>query len=184
MQSESVVDVRNDSTNKKTVTVLVPCFNEQESLPMLFDRMDALITQSKDLDYTLMFVDDGSRDNTKSLIKEYANQHDYVEYIFPLTQLRQREGNVMRESRTSIQTQLVIIDADLQDPPELIPQMAELWRQGYDDVYAVVVLVRGRAGLRKQPVVGIMTCFRRSLVLQFKRIRVISACWIANALMH
>ena len=63
MQSESVVDVRNDSTNKKTVTVLVPCFNEQESLPMLFDRMDALITQSKDLDYTLMFVDDGSRDN-------------------------------------------------------------------------------------------------------------------------
>ena len=60
MQSESVVDVRNDSTNKKTVTVLVPCFNEQESLPMLFDRMDALITQSKDLDYTLMFVDDGS----------------------------------------------------------------------------------------------------------------------------
>ena len=148
MQSESVVDVRNDSTNKKTVTVLVPCFNEQESLPMLFDRMDALITQSKDLDYTLMFVDDGSRDNTKSLIKEYANQHDYVEYIFLSRNFGKEKA--MYAGIENVHTDaMVIIDADLQDPPELIPQMAELWRQGYDDVYARRRSREGESWLKK-----------------------------------
>lgn len=148
MQSESVVDVRNDSTNKKTVTVLVPCFNEQESLPMLFDRMDALITQSKDLDYTLMFVDDGSRDNTKSLIKEYANQHDYVEYIF-LSRSFGKEKAMYAGIENVHTDAMVIIDADLQDPPELIPQMAELWRQGYDDVYARRRSREGESWLKK-----------------------------------
>lgn len=135
MQSESVVDVRNDSTNRKTVTVLVPCFNEQESLPMLFDRMDALIAQSEDLDYTLLFVDDGSKDNTRSLIKEYANQHDYVEYIFLSRNFGKEKA--MYTGIENVHTDaMVIIDADFQDPLELIPQMAELWKQGYDDVYA------------------------------------------------
>lgn len=148
MQSESVVDVRNDSTNKKTITVLVPCFNEQESLPMLFGRMDALITQSKDLDYTLMFVDDGSRDNTKSLIKEYANQHDYVEYIFLSRNFGKEKA--MYAGIENVHTDaMVIIDADLQDPPELIPQMAELWRQGYDDVYARRRSREGESWLKK-----------------------------------
>lgn len=167
MQSESVVDVRNDSTNKKTVTVLVPCFNEQESLPMLFDRMDALITQSKDLDYTLMFVDDGSRDNTKSLIKEYANQHDYVEYIFLSRNFGKEKA--MYAGIENVHTDaMVIIDADLQTRLNSFLRWLSCGDKDMMMYMPVVVLVRGRAGLRKQPVVGIMTCFRRSLVLQFK----------------
>lgn len=115
---------------------------------MLFDRMDALITQSKDLDYTLMFVDDGSRDNTKSLIKEYANQHDYVEYIFLSRNFGKEKA--MYAGIENVHTDaMVIIDADLQDPPELIPQMAELWRQGYDDVYARRRSREGESWLKK-----------------------------------
>lgn len=148
MQSESVVDAQNDPLEKKTITVLVPCFNEQESLPMLFDRMDALIAQSEDLDYTLMFVDDGSKDDTRFLIKEYANQHDYVEYIFLSRNFGKEKA--MYAGIENVHTDaMVIIDADLQDPPELIPQMAELWKQGYDDVYARRRSREGESWLKK-----------------------------------
>lgn len=123
------------SSEKKTITVLIPCYNEQESLPILFDRMDSLMTKSDSLDYTLLFVDDGSKDKTRSYIKEYARQHSNVEYIFLSRNFGKEKA--MYAGIENVHTDgLVIIDADLQDPPELIPQMAELWIQGYDDVYA------------------------------------------------
>lgn len=115
---------------------------------MLFDRMDALIAQSEDLDYTLMFVDDGSKDDTRFLIKEYANQHDYVEYIFLSRNFGKEKA--MYAGIENVHTDaMVIIDADLQDPPELIPQMAELWKQGYDDVYARRRSREGESWLKK-----------------------------------
>lgn len=120
---------------KKTITILVPCYNEQESLPILFDRLDHLIYNTDSLEYTVLFVDDGSKDRTRALIKEYANTHSYVEYIFLSRNFGKEKA--MYAGIENVNTDgLVIIDADLQDPPELIPQMAELWRQGYDDVYA------------------------------------------------
>lgn len=129
-------------TSRKTITVLVPCYNEQESLPLLFARMEALIRGSKDLQYTLLFVDDGSKDDTRRIIRDYAEKHDYAEYLFLSRNFGKEKA--MFAGINAVHTDgLVIIDADLQDPPELIPQMAELWRQGYDDVYA---RRRSRAG--------------------------------------
>lgn len=136
------------STGKKTITVLVPCYNEQESLPILFDRMDALVKNSGDLDYIVLFVDDGSKDGTRSLIKEYAGSHSYAEYIF-LSRNFGKEKAMFAGIENVHTDGLVIIDADLQDPPELIPQMAELWRQGYDDVYARRRSREGESWLKK-----------------------------------
>ncbi|PLS28813.1 glycosyltransferase family 2 protein [Bifidobacterium parmae] len=124
--------------SRRTLTVMVPCYNEQESLPLLFERMDALIAESSKadaVDYTLMFVDDGSSDNTRPLIKEYAASHPYAEYVF-LSRNFGKEKAMFAGIEHTHTDGLIIIDADLQDPPELIPQMIELWRAGYDDVYA------------------------------------------------
>ena len=123
------------ASSRRTITVLIPCYNEQESLPLLFERMEALVADSESLEYTVLFVDDGSADDTRSLIKQYAQEHSYVEYIFLSRNFGKEKA--MYAGIENVHTDgLVIIDADLQDPPELIPQMAELWRQGYDDVYA------------------------------------------------
>lgn len=137
-----------ERTQSRTITVLIPCYNEQESLPILFDRMDNLIKQSNSLDYTLLFVDDGSKDNTRPLIKEYAQKHPYVEYIF-LSRNFGKEKAMLAGIDAVDTDALVIIDADLQDPPELIGQMAEYWRQGYDDVYARRRSRSGESWLKK-----------------------------------
>lgn len=128
----------NDSS-KRTITILIPCYNEQESLPVLFTRMDEFIhnnqKQQSQLDYFIMFVDDGSKDTTRELILNYAAERDNVEYIFLSRNFGKEKA--MFAGIEAIQTDaMVIVDADLQDPPELIPQMAELWLQGYEDVYA------------------------------------------------
>jgi glycosyltransferase involved in cell wall biosynthesis len=127
------VDQREDT---RTLTVLIPCFNEQDALPLLFNRMDELIdSNTDDVIYTILFVDDGSRDSTQSLIRDYAHQHSYVDFIF-LSRNFGKEKAMYAGIENVTTDGLVIIDADLQDPPELIPQMVQLWRGGYDDVYA------------------------------------------------
>lgn len=136
------------ASSRRTITVLIPCYNEQESLPLLFERMEALVADSESLEYTVLFVDDGSADDTRSLIKQYAQEHSYVEYIFLSRNFGKEKA--MYAGIENVHTDgLVIIDADLQDPPELIPQMAELWRQGYDDVYARRRSREGESWLKK-----------------------------------
>lgn len=121
---------------KKTITILVPCYNEQESLPALFERLDALVKANEHvLVYRVMFVDDGSKDGTRALIKDFADTHDYVEYVF-LSRNFGKEKAMFAGIEKIDTDAMVIIDADLQDPPELIAQMADLWMQGYEDVYA------------------------------------------------
>lgn len=140
--------VDSNVLEKRTITVLVPCYNEQESLPILFERMDDLVNNSENLVYTVLFVDDGSKDKTRQLIKKYAELHSYVKYIF-LSRNFGKEKAMFAGIENVHTDGLVIIDADLQDPPELIPQMAELWRQGYDDVYARRRSREGESWLKK-----------------------------------
>ena len=128
---------------RKTLTILIPCYNEEESLPALFERVDALVTSANQmLSYTVLFVDDGSTDRTRDLIRTFATDKTYAEYIF-LSRNFGKEHALFAGIMATRTDGLVIIDADLQDPPELIPQMADLWLQGYDDVYA---RRRNRAG--------------------------------------
>lgn len=136
------------SLSKKTITILVPCYNEQESLPLLFDRMDSLVSSSKDFDYSLLFVDDGSKDRTRELIRQYSRTRAYVDYIF-LSRNFGKEKAMYAGIKNVNTDGLVIIDADLQDPPELIPEMATLWKQGYDDVYARRRTREGETWLKK-----------------------------------
>ncbi|ROT86978.1 glycosyl hydrolase [Bifidobacterium mongoliense] len=121
----------------RSVTILIPCYNEQEVLTELFSRLDQLITHTEQQSYSLncLFVDDGSSDDTQSMIKDYSTKKSYVDYIF-LSRNFGKEKAMFAGIEHIQADATVIIDADLQDPPELIPQMISLWEQGYDDVYA------------------------------------------------
>lgn len=123
-----------------TVSCVIPCFNEEAVLPALFSRLDSL--ESDAFEYAFMFVDDGSTDSTREMIREYALSRNRVDYVFLSRNFGKEIAMLAGTDRTESDA-LVFLDADLQDPPELIEDMVRLWKQGYDDVAAKR---RSRAG--------------------------------------
>jgi glycosyltransferase involved in cell wall biosynthesis len=127
---------------KKLISILIPAYNEQEVLAMLYERLGKLAHESRQHDFEFLFVNDGSRDNTLELIRKYAANDPRVSYV-NLSRNFGKEIAMCAGFDFVRGDATVIIDADLQDPPELIPQMIEYWEQGYDDVFA---RRRSRAG--------------------------------------
>ncbi len=120
---------------KITYSIVAPIYNEYENIPELYRRVKEVMTSTGE-PWELLLVDDGSTDGSTELIRELAKQDEHVRpVIFARNfghQLAVTAG--LDYSRGDA---VVIIDADLQDPPELIPQMAEKWKEGYEVVYAV-----------------------------------------------
>lgn len=141
-----------DIDRLKTIEVLVPCYNEESVLPLLFERLDSLAVavgeQGKPYRLAFLFVDDGSKDGTRDLIRGYAVGRDDVKYVF-LSRNFGKETAMLAGIDIVDADALVIIDADLQDPPELIPEMADLWLSGYEDVYARRRSRKGESWLKK-----------------------------------
>lgn len=119
----------------KSITVLIPVYNEEEVLPALFDRLTGLADAHADYSFGFLFVNDGSRDKSLKLIEDFAKHDPRVGYI-NLTRNFGKEIAMIAGIDHVDGDALVIMDADLQDPPELLPDMIKLWEQGYDDVYA------------------------------------------------
>jgi len=120
--------------SRPLVSVVVPVYNEQECLPRLHDRLTAVLSALGG-EYEILLIDDGSRDGSLEIIRGLAARDPHVGF-------RAFSRNFGHEAATTCgllaaagQT-VVIIDADLQDPPEVIPQLLARWRQGYDLVYA------------------------------------------------
>jgi glycosyltransferase involved in cell wall biosynthesis len=117
----------------KKVSVIVPCYNEQEVLPELFTRLTN-VAGSLGLEWEVICVDDGSTDNTWRLLSEQYEKdprwraislsRNFGHQIAVTTGINHASGDAV-----------VLIDADLQDPPELIPKMLEKWQEGYDVIY-------------------------------------------------
>lgn len=120
---------------KKLISILIPAYNEQEVIDLLMERLSTLVQQTTAYDFEFLFVNDGSRDQTLERIKEYAAKDACISYI-NLSRNFGKEIAMLAGFDYVKGDAMVIIDADLQDPPELIPQMIELWEQGYDDVFA------------------------------------------------
>lgn len=120
---------------KKSITILIPAYNEIEVLPHLNKRLNELAEGLNEYDFEFLYVNDGSRDNTLELIKNYAERDKRVSYI-NLSRNYGKEIAMLAGIDHITGDAMVIIDADLQDPPELIPEMISQWEDGYDDVYA------------------------------------------------
>jgi glycosyltransferase involved in cell wall biosynthesis len=119
----------------KKISILIPAYNEQEVLRHLYERLFKLAGETPDYTFEFLFVNDGSRDKTLEMIKAYAAKDTRVAYI-NLSRNFGKEIAMIAGLDKVTGDATVIIDADLQDPPELIPKMIALWEQGYDDVFA------------------------------------------------
>ena len=119
---------------KKLISVLIPAYNEEEVLDMLMERLGKLAADQPKYNWEFMFVNDGSRDRTLEIIKQYAERDTRVSYI-NLSRNFGKETAMIAGFDHVRGDAVVNIDADLQDPPELIPQMIKYWEDGYDDVF-------------------------------------------------
>jgi len=119
----------------KKISILIPAYNEEAVLEKLFVRLGNLANGTKDYEFEFLFVNDGSRDKTLEIIKEHAETDKRVSYVNFSRNFGKEIAMIAGLDHVTGDA-TVIIDADLQDPPELIPKMIAFWEQGYDDVYA------------------------------------------------
>ena len=127
---------------------MIPAYNEEKVLPQLFARLSDLAKNNLAYDFEFLFINDGSKDRTMKIIKDEAAQNSQISYI-NLSRNFGKENAMLAGFDYAKGDALVIIDADLQDPPELIPKMIKFWEQGYDDVYAKRESRDGESWLKK-----------------------------------
>lgn len=119
----------------KKVSILIPCYNEEKSLPLLYDELKKLMDNGKEYAWEVLFVNDGSHDKTLDFIKQKRVVDKRINYL-NLSRNFGKENAMLAGFDYVTGDCMVIMDADLQDPPSLIPDMLQYWEQGYQDVYA------------------------------------------------
>ena len=133
---------------KKLVTILVPAYNEEEVLHMLYERLKQLMDNNEKYDFEILFVNDGSKDKSLQIMQELREKDKRVCYL-NLSRNFGKEIGMIAGLDYAKGDAVVIIDADLQDPPELIPEMLKYWEEGYDDIYAKRKSREGETWLKK-----------------------------------
>ena len=141
----------------KKVSILIPCYNEEKSLPLLYPELVKLMDGNPGYEWELMFVNDGSTDDTLHELQRLRQQDGRVNYV-DLSRNFGKEAAMLAGFDYVTGDAVVILDADLQHPPTLITDMIKYWEQGYDDVYA------------KRSTRGKESWLRRRLSLLFYRI--------------
>lgn len=136
------------ATTRKTITILVPAYNESEVLHTLYERLMSLADTKTNYDFEFLFINDGSKDNTLHIIKKLSTQDTRVSFV-NLSRNFGKEIAMLAGFDHAKGDAVVIIDADLQDPPELIPEMITYWEEGYDDVYARRASRSGETAIKK-----------------------------------
>lgn len=115
------------------ITLIVPCYNEQESLPIFYQEVTAVV-QRMESEYELLFVDDGSKDQTLMILRELAAQDSHVKY-FSFSRNFGKEAAMYAGFCNVSGDYIAVMDADMQDPPSLLPQMMKILESGeYDSV--------------------------------------------------
>jgi glycosyltransferase involved in cell wall biosynthesis len=128
------------------ISVIVPCFNEEDGIAMCHERLSAVLSGITEA-YEIIYVDDGSRDRTAELLRSF-HQADPRVVVLRFSRNFGHQPAVSAGLDAVHGQAVVIIDADLQDPPELIPSMLELWRKDYQVVYGVRVNREGETGFK------------------------------------
>ena len=132
----------------KKISIIIPAYNEQESLPMLYERLTKLMNSMENYQFEVLFVNDGSKDKTLELLEKIA-ENDKCVKIVSFSRNFGHQAAVTAGLQYVTGDAIVIMDADLQDPPELIPELVKYWEQGYDDVYAKRRSRKGETWLKK-----------------------------------
>jgi polyisoprenyl-phosphate glycosyltransferase len=126
--------LKNLYISKLNISIVIPAFNEAENLPVLLEKLTEVMTPYPS--YELLFVDDGSKDGTYPMLKHLASQNLHVRFL----SFSRNFGHQMalRAGLEHAKGDCVIsMDADMQHPPELLPELIARWQEGYDIVYTV-----------------------------------------------
>ncbi len=131
----------------KTIDLVVPCYNEEDVLHMFFEETNKVILTIPDYQFRYIFVDDGSRDNTLSILMELAEKHDNVKYI-SFSRNFGKEAGIYAGLKYSQGDYVIVMDADLQHPPALFPAMLQGINEGYDCCAAMRTSRKGESKIR------------------------------------
>lgn len=132
----------------KKITIIIPAYNEEESLPMLYERLNKLMEEMSNYEFEVLFVNDGSKDKTIDIIKNLREKDKRICYV-DFARNFGKEIAMIAGLDYATGDCVVFMDADLQDPPELIPELVKYWEEGYDDVYAKRRSRKGETWLKK-----------------------------------
>ena len=123
---------------KRKLSIIVPCYNEEESVAKFYAEIDKIFNSAPlgELDILITFINDGSKDNTLNVIKKLAFEHDNVNYI-NFSRNFGKEAAIYAGLENTQSDYYAIMDADLQDPPELLKEMYKFIRlEDYDCIAA------------------------------------------------
>ena len=119
----------------KKVSIIIPAYNEEESLTRLYERLNNLMNHVQNYEFEVLFVNDGSKDRTIQIIKQLREKDKRICYV-NFSRNFGKEIAMIAGMDYITGDCAIFMDADLQDPPELIPELIKYWEEGYDDVYA------------------------------------------------
>lgn len=128
------------------ISVVIPCYNEEESVRLFYKEMSS-VAEKMDYEFEYIFVNDGSSDSTLEILMELSRSDEKVKYI-SFSRNFGKESAIYAGFSKASGDYVVMMDADLQDPPKLLPQMVEYIQQGYDSVATRRVTRKGEPPIR------------------------------------
>ena len=146
-------------SNPKKISIVVPFLNEKDNLPVLLERVAGAFAGRAE-DWELLLVDDGSTDGSAEWAVEQAKQNRHVRVV----RLSRNFGHQLAITAGLDRADgdaVVVMDADLQDPPETIPAMVDKWREGFEVVYAIRRSRAGETWMKKFLAASFYRVFRR-----------------------
>ena len=132
----------------KKISIIIPIYDEEESLPFFIEELKQLTNKIENYSFEFLCVNDGSKDKTLELIKEYRKKDNRISYI-DFSRNFGKEIAMIAGMDYAIGDAVIFMDADLQDPPELIIDFIKYWEQGYDDIYAKRKSRKGESFFKK-----------------------------------
>lgn len=133
----------------KTISIIIPCYNEESNLHSLYEALTSFINSQPNYQWQILMVNDGSKDNTLQIIQQIRKEDNRFCYI-SLSRNFGKENAMLAGFDYVSGDCCIIIDADLQHPIRVFPEMIELWEQGYDDVYGKRISRGKESWLRKK----------------------------------
>lgn len=115
------------------ISLIIPCYNEEQALYPLYEALQAAMQQLQEYSFELLFIDDGSSDGTLDVLKLLAQKDERITYL-SFSRNFGKEAAMYAGFCNSTGDYAAIMDADMQDPPDLLPQMLEIIQSGYDSV--------------------------------------------------
>lgn len=133
-KKEELTKNKNEFKKKEKISVIVPCFNEEESIPLFYEEINKVSKKMKLLDFEFIFVNDGSSDKTLEILRSLSKKDDRVRYI-SFSRNFGKEAGMYAGLEAVTGDYAAIMDADMQDPPEKIIEMYDiLQKEEYDCV--------------------------------------------------